>query len=237
MPKVLAPLLSFSMKWAKIVNVKVDKQIIFQKFQGSCQMAKKKRKGKPGCPTPSTRVVKALELVKQRNKKKKRKNKKSTRKIAEEVGVWSKSTINRWTQQDMSEEGVKKRIMNRGWRKALTEEELKIVSGWVVYRWMKHKHSSIKKIQKFVASAFGVDFSNSWVSKNMKAQHIASHRTQESMLNLERPTMKKEMVDWLINLHHFIQKHHIQPQQILTWDVKSFHSHTVINQSYGPIGG
>lgn len=195
-----------------------------------------KRRGHPGHPTSPERVAEALDLVEQNQQLKKPKHPLSQREIAAAVGVWSHTTISNWTKQDMDEGAVHARIMKKGWNKLLTVEQLDVVCGWVVYRWIKHKHASIKHVQEFVARSFGISVSPTWVSTNLRAQHLASHQVQPVIQNLERPTIFNEMVTWLVDLHRLVKENHLEPHHILAWDVKSFQAHTTVQHSYGPIG-
>jgi hypothetical protein len=142
------------------------------------------RRGNPGKTFPLHVINKALHLCKLRRIALETRGcvprNLTYQAIAIKCGVWSKNTISRWDNSDMTADAIFERrgryehspyfifLVDRKVHRKFTRAEEDVLAGWIVYKDLTLESSTTEKFREFVQTYFGKEISPSYITRFMR---------------------------------------------------------------------
>lgn len=188
-------------------------------------------RGHCGKPIKSHKLAAALSLLRKRQANPADPNL-SYRKIAKSAGLLSVASVHSIAHTNMEPEAIAVRKLRKGWRRLLSLDEQRVVCGWLLSRREKGKPVGGAQVRSFVARAFGIAVSASWVSRFAENFHLQSHKVHGRTYGRARASARTEMIEFLLRVRALS----IPPQKLVCVDCTGIYSHNTVLRSYGPIG-
>jgi hypothetical protein len=144
--------------------------------------------------------------------------------IASEPGAPSERTLRTWLHNVDSPPPTNSKISQRGHPNALSNEQAMVLGGRIVFALEENSLVDQSFVQAFVFDAFGIEVSNTWVSRYMKDNGFTSKITRANNDNKDKKKMRAEMLSWFTQLgkkigKKFNKKKIVAMDQIMLWDV------------------
>jgi hypothetical protein len=104
--------------------------------------------------------------------------------------------------------------MKGGWKKKFSDEEEKVLAGWVVYKDLTHESSTTEKFHEFAQTYFGKTMSPTYVTTFMKRHHLSLKLPGNAKDTEYKHESIDEAVAFLENLELLINAYDLEPSQI-----------------------
>lgn len=193
--------------------------------------AKPLRRGTPGRPYATEKIQRALKACKERRSRTDRKLK-SSRQVAREAGVLSKSTIQRWKKLDMSPEGRATRALKRGHNRLLTAEQERVAAGFVIARHNRDLSTKTSYLRLFVEKAFHAKPVPGWFTAFNMRQHLSLRTLEATKHILLTEEKRDEGIDFLTRL----REARIPPERMVVMDKTKLAALHDENKEIAPTG-
>lgn len=148
-------------------------------------------------------------------------------------GAPSKRTLYRWRGEGLP---PAERDHTGGRPPLLTDDELKIVGGFILFCGEQHQHCGVREIQDFIWGAFDIQVLEPWVSKHVHKLGFSSHRPASLKYTYGGTTNLVSAIQTLTELQSDLAKVEDR-SRIVALDQISFWDCGIITSTYGPTGG
>jgi hypothetical protein len=146
------------------------------------------------------------------------------------------TTLYRWLEEENLPKLSSPGSLSAGRPPLLTQDQLDIIGGFVLFCDYSHQCCSIKEVEDFVNTAFGINLSPAFISQHLHLLGFSSHRPSSLKFTYGGIDIAMAAVDFL-RTHQAMLKNVSPRSRLLAVDQISFWECGVITSSYSPIGG
>jgi transposase len=144
------------------------------------------------------------------------------------AGGASRSTIYRWSHDNLSEEAIKERLSNRGRPRKFSDEMDQLIVGFFIDLRLNFQASTGERLVSFAHEYLGIKVSPQYISRLIKKHDITS---QTSKKRNTRMTSEEVVKDVIANILA-IREYNFEPDCIICFDETGLWSNVVQPRTY-----